>query len=74
MKVILASSSKYFHTMFLSGFKEKDTGRVELQGVDVATFEDIIKFIYTAGQLQITTDNAQALLMVKPHKNTGLYP
>jgi len=54
--------------MFLSGFKEKDTGRVELQGVDVATFDAIIKFIYTAGQLQITTDNAQALLMVKPHE------
>ena len=62
-KVILTSSSPYFYTMFLSDFGERDKSRVELKGLDVNSFEVIMKFIYT-GQLEISTENAQSLIMV----------
>ena len=62
-KVILVSSSPYFYTMFLSDFGERDKSRVELKGLDVDSFEVIMKFIYT-GQLEISTENAQSLIMV----------
>lgn len=61
-KVILTSSSPYFYTMFLSDFGERAKSRVELKGLDVNSFEVIVKFIYT-GQLEISTENAQSLIM-----------
>ena len=62
-KVILTSCSPYFYTMFLSDFGERDKSRVELKGLDVSSFEVIMKFIYT-GELEISIENAQSLIMV----------
>ena len=49
--------------MFLSDFGERDKSRVELKGLDVSSFEVIMKFIYT-GELEISIENAQSLIMV----------
>ena len=49
--------------MFLSDFGERDKSRVELKGLDASSFEVIMKFIYT-GELEISIENAQSLIMV----------
>lgn len=46
-KVVLASSSPYFHAMF-NGFEESRQNRVLIQDVASKALELILKYIYTA--------------------------
>lgn len=60
-KIVLASISQYFDAMFSSGMRECIDGVVRLQGIDSATFVDILDFIYS-GKLNVCTENADELL------------
>merc|ERR1719342_717791 len=59
-KMVLASSSSYFCAMF-TGFTERDSSRVVLQGVDPEALHILVDYVYTS-QVDVTEDNVQSLL------------
>ncbi|XP_050424984.1 ring canal kelch homolog [Adelges cooleyi] len=59
-KIILASTSPYFHAMFTS-FEESNKDRVIIRELDSTALKLLIDFIYTA-QIMVTEDNVQILL------------
>ncbi|XP_065203502.1 protein roadkill-like [Planococcus citri] len=46
-KIILASCSDYFATMFKTGMKESAENRVVITDVDEAVMDEVLRFIYT---------------------------
>ena len=54
-KMVLASSSSYFTAMF-TGFTERDSSRVVLQGVDPEALHILVDYVYTSqvGLMMIT--------------------
>ncbi|XP_034867763.1 kelch-like protein 38 isoform X1 [Mirounga leonina] len=58
---VLASSSPYFRAMFCSNFRERSEAKVQLKGIDSATLEQIISYVYT-GEVHITAENALPLM------------
>ncbi|EFB14945.1 hypothetical protein PANDA_013688, partial [Ailuropoda melanoleuca] len=58
---VLASSSPYFRAMFCSNFRERSEAKVELKGIDPATLEQIISYVYT-GEAHITAENVLPLM------------
>jgi len=46
-KLILASRSPFFKTMFETDMKEKNTGKYEIKFMNVEVFEDLLKYMYS---------------------------
>lgn len=57
-KVILASGSPVFLSMFSNNFKEKDQKIVSIKEIDSDILENIIEYIYTF-KLNITDQNIE---------------
>ena len=60
-KMVLASSSKYFRSMLLSGMVESRKDYIEIKDVDPDALEALVNFVYTS-ELTITTDNVESLM------------
>lgn len=60
-RVILAAGSPYFNAMFTNNHRESFASSIDLNGIDAATLELLIDFIYTSS-LDIREDNVQNLL------------
>ncbi|XP_060066076.1 kelch-like protein 24 [Ylistrum balloti] len=60
-RLVLASLSPFFRSMFTSEFKEKSQDEVELKCVNAATFKCILDYIYAFDEV-IDNDNVQELL------------
>lgn len=56
-KVVLASTSQYFHAMFTS-FEESNKDHVIIRELDSIALKLLVDFIYTA-QIMVTEDNVQ---------------
>ena len=56
----MAASSPYFYAMF-TGFTERDSSRVVLQGVDPEALHILVDYVYTSC-VDVTEDNVQSLL------------
>ena len=54
-RVILAAGSDYFHTMFTSGFQERQSSEILLEYGDKDLFESLLQFMYT-GDFNIYSD------------------
>ncbi|XP_050440473.1 kelch-like protein 28 [Adelges cooleyi] len=61
-KVVLASVSCVFHTMFTSQFKESDENKVTLHDMDSEVLESIVKFAYT-DNVYIKSTNVEKMWM-----------
>merc|ERR1719300_1490794 len=59
-KIVLAASSPYFFAMF-TGFTERDSSRVVLQGVDPEALHILVDYVYTSC-VDVTEENVQSLL------------
>ena len=46
-KLILASRSAFFKTMFETDMKEKNTGKYEIKFMNAEVFEDLLKYMYS---------------------------
>uniref|UniRef100_A0A8C3WVQ8 Kelch like family member 38 n=1 Tax=Catagonus wagneri TaxID=51154 RepID=A0A8C3WVQ8_9CETA len=60
-RTVLASSSPYFRAMFCSNFRESREAKVQLKGMDSATLERIILYVYT-GEARITAETVLPLM------------
>ena len=58
--MVLAACSPYFYAMF-TGFTERDSSRVRLQGVDSEALQTLVEYVYTS-QVEVTEENVQCLL------------
>ncbi|CAO2602235.1 Kelch-like protein 38 [Lemmus lemmus] len=58
---VLASSSPYFKAMFCSHFRESREAKVQLQGIDSTTLEQVIAYAYT-GEVHISAANVLPLM------------
>lgn len=58
---VLACSSPYFRAMFCSSFRESGEAKVHLQGLEPASLDQIILYVYT-GEAHITAHNVLALM------------
>ncbi|XP_075817091.1 kelch-like protein 38 isoform X1 [Microtus pennsylvanicus] len=58
---VLASSSPYFKAMFCSHFRESREAKVQLQGLDSTTLEQVITYAYT-GEVHISAANVLPLM------------
>ena len=47
-KIVLASSSDYFWTMFTTNFKEKETSRIPIRGVKPFILKLLVEYSYTS--------------------------
>jgi len=59
-KMVLASCSPYFYAMF-TGFTERESNRVTLQGVDSQALQILVDYVYTS-EVEVTEENVQVLL------------
>jgi hypothetical protein len=59
--LILAAASEYFDIMFYGGFRESHVVDIPLHGVDAATFEKVLRYVYK-GEVTIADDNVYDLL------------
>ena len=59
-KMVLAACSPYFYAMF-TGFTERDSSRVVLQGLDPEALQILVEYVYTS-EVDVTEDNVQCLL------------
>merc|ERR1719348_2743674 len=59
-KMVLAACSPYFYAMF-TGFTERDSSRVTLQGIDPEDLQILVEYVYTS-EVDVTEDNVQSLL------------
>ena len=60
-RLVLASSSQYFYSMFVGDMLESRQGRIEIKGVEPAAMEMLVEFSYSS-KLEITTSNVQSLM------------
>lgn len=60
-KNILAISSAYFMTMFMSGMMEGQQRKIHIKEMDGQTLELLVDYIYT-GEITLSTDNVQNVL------------
>ena len=60
-RVVLASKSIYFYTMFTSGLAESREGTITLKGVTSNAFSELVSYAYT-GKVKIRPDNVEDLL------------
>ncbi|KAL5006407.1 hypothetical protein ScPMuIL_015213 [Solemya velum] len=60
-KVVLASMSSFFKTMFSTDMKEKMTGEIMLKEMSAEVFDTLLTFIYT-GDNVVDKDNVDQLL------------
>ncbi|XP_063446340.1 kelch-like protein 6 [Mytilus trossulus] len=60
-RIILASMSQYFSTMFTSGFKESTEKSVEIKGMKGDAFHLVLEYIYT-GRNIVSIDNVVHVL------------
>ncbi|XP_070563466.1 kelch-like protein 38 [Ptychodera flava] len=61
-RVVLASASPYFRTMFSGEFVESREGHgVTIHGVSPSSLESVLEYVYT-GTTQITNDNVETIL------------
>jgi len=61
-KIFLASSSQYFHGMFLSGLAETISNIVELKDIEYNVFLAVQEYLYTGDVQEITGEIAVDLL------------
>ena len=59
-KMVLAACSPYFYAMF-TGFTEKESSRVTLQGLDPEALQTLVDYVYTS-LVEVTEENVQSLL------------
>lgn len=57
-KLILASNSEYFNTMFTGSFKESSLKEITINEMEPNSLEQLIDYMYTSN-LKITVDNVQ---------------
>ena len=55
-RIVLATMSAYFRSMFSSGMKEATEGHVHLQDVSCQVFADVLQWMYE-GECTLTNDN-----------------
>ena len=60
-RLVLASSSQYFYSMFVRDMKESRQDRIELKGVDADAMQLLVEFAYSS-KLEITVSNVQSLM------------
>lgn len=60
-RLVLAASSRYFHSMFAGDMLESRSTEVELKEVEADATELLVDFSYTA-RLEITVNNVQSLM------------
>ena len=61
-KIVLASSSDYFWTMFTTNFKEKETSRIPIRGVKPLILKLLVEYSYTS-KILITEDNVENIFI-----------
>jgi len=59
-KMVLAACSPYFYAMF-TGFTERESSRVTLQGLDPEALQTLVDYVYTS-LVEVTEENVQTLL------------
>ncbi|XP_058447491.1 kelch-like protein 40 [Malaya genurostris] len=59
-KIFLITASKYFATMFSSGFKETSMKEITLEDADSTCFLEILRFVYST-RMDITLENVQEI-------------
>lgn len=60
-RLVLASSSQYFYSMFVRDMMESRQERIELKGVDPDAMQLLVEFAYST-KLEITVSNVQSLM------------
>ena len=60
-KVVLAGCSPYLRAMFTNGMLETDKNTVEIHGIEPATMDMLLDFVYN-GAVEVTIENVQLLL------------
>ncbi|XP_026681069.1 kelch-like protein 17 isoform X2 [Diaphorina citri] len=60
-RVVLASTSPYFHAMFNDDMVEKGQTEIGFQDIDAMALRHLVDFSYT-GEIMITEENVQVLL------------
>lgn len=61
-RVVLATSSAFFHALFTSGMRESRIERVPLPGVDARAFRLLLRYMYL-GELALSGDNVLPVLV-----------
>ena len=61
-KLVLANTSHYFYSMFTKDFKETDSSRVVMEGLDAQTLTSLVEYSYT-GKIFINQDNVVSILV-----------
>ena len=61
-KIVLASSSDYFWSMFTTNFKEKETSRIPIRGVKPFILKLLVEYSYTS-KILITEDNVEDIFI-----------
>ena len=65
-KIVLASGSPYFNAMFTNEHRESKQEKVLINGIDGATFDSLLNFIYSSA-LEICEESVQNLLAGANH-------
>ncbi|XP_065205278.1 speckle-type POZ protein B-like [Planococcus citri] len=60
-KIVLAASSPVFRAMFKHSLKEKELNRVDIEDINEAVVEEMLKYIYT-GKCEVPDELAEGLL------------
>ena len=55
-KVVLANTSQYFHSMFTGDFKEKESPRIVMEGLEPQILTSLVEYSYTS-KVMINQDN-----------------
>lgn len=61
-KLVLSSTSEYFHAMFNNNLRESSQSEIELTDIDPDALEELIKYIYS-GNIEIREDNVEKILL-----------
>ena len=60
-KAVLSASSRYFMSMFTSGFQETERSEVKIEEGSAESFEQLVEFAYT-GYFELSADNVCGIL------------
>ncbi|KYO35870.1 kelch-like protein 5 [Alligator mississippiensis] len=61
-RMLLASVSLYFRSMFTSNFRESRDGEIVLQSVAPSTLESVLNYLYT-GEISLSSETAEDLFV-----------